>query len=75
MILGFICLLRELEPQHCLPSRKYITENILPQIHSEVMAAVKDQLASVQSMFSFTMDAWSRADNGASLLSLMLHTG
>ena len=70
---GCIHLLRELEPRYSLPSRNYITENILPQIHSEVMAAVKEQLASVRSMFSFTTDAWSRANGGASLLSLTAH--
>ena len=70
---GFIRLLRELEPRYSLPSRKYITENILPQIHDKVKAAVKDQLTSVQSVFSFTTDAWSRADGGASLLSLTAH--
>ena len=69
---GLTRLVRELEPQYSLPSTKYVTEKILPQIHSKVKAAVKKQLAGVR-FFSFTTDAWSSDDGGASLLSLTAH--
>ena len=69
---GFIRLVRELEPRYSLPSRKYVTGKILPQIHSKVKAAVNKQLAGVR-FFSFTTDAWSSDDGGASLLSLTVH--
>ena len=41
---GFIRLVRELESRYSLPSRKYVTGKILPQIHSKVKAAVNKQL-------------------------------
>ena len=69
---GFTQLVHELEPRYSLPSRKYITENILPQIYGGVKAAVLQELAGV-SFFSFTTDAWSSDDGGASLLSLTAH--
>ena len=45
---------------------------ILPQINSEVKAAVKKQLAGVR-FFSFKTDAQSSGDGGASLLRLTAH--
>ena len=69
---GFTHLVHELEPRYSLPSRKYVTENILPQIDNEVKAAVKQQLAGIR-FFSFTTDAWSSDGGGASLLSLTAH--
>ena len=48
-----------------------MAEKILPQIHSKVKAVVKKQLAVVR--FSFTTNAWSSDDGGASLLSLTAH--
>ena len=69
---GFSRLIHEIEPRYSLPSRKYITENILPQIHSGVKAAVLLELAGV-CFFSFTTDVWSSDDGGASLLSLTAH--
>ena len=65
---GFTRLVRELEPRYSLPSKKYVTEKILPK----VKAAVNKQLAGV-CFLSFTTDAWSSDDGGASLLSLMAH--
>ena len=49
-----------------------MTEKILPQINTEVKTAVKKQLES-GCFFSFTTEAWSRDDGGASLLSLTAH--
>ena len=69
---GFSQLVHDLEPRYSLPSRKYITENVLPQIYGGVKAAVLQELTDV-SFFSFTTDAWSSADGGASLLSLTAH--
>ena len=69
---GFTRLVCELEPQYSLPSRKYVTEKILPLIHSKVKAVVKKLLAGV-CFFSFTADAWSSDDAGTSLLSLTAH--
>ena len=49
-----------------------MTEKVLPRIHSKIKAAVKKQLAGA-CFFSFTTDAWSSDDGGASLLSLTAH--
>lgn len=64
--------MHELEPRYSLPSRKYVTEKILPQINIEVKTAVKKQLES-GCFFRFTTDAWSGDDGSASLLSLTAH--
>ena len=68
----FTRLLKQLEPRYSLPSRRYITEVILPRIHAGVTAAVKKELAGIP-WFSFTTDIWSTEVSNDSLLSLTAH--
>ena len=54
---GFLRLMKEMEPiaRYVVPSRKYITDVILPQIMNGVATEVKKELSSAQ-WYSFTTD-------------------
>ena len=41
---GFVSLLNTLEPRYVIPSRKYVTETVLPHIHDGIKANVKMEL-------------------------------
>ena len=69
---GFTRLLRELEPRYSLPSRRYITETVLPKVYEEVRSGVRKQVDGV-SFFSFTTDGWTSDDGIANFLSLTAH--
>ena len=61
-----------LEPRYHLPSRKFLTENIIPRIKLGVEGEVKKCLVGVQH-FSFTTDVWTTNVSNESLLSLTAH--
>ena len=69
---GFIRLMTEIEPQYVVPSRKHITDVILPSIMSGVTEEVVKELSSVQ-WYSFTTDIWSTEVSNDSLLSFTVH--
>ena len=69
---GFVQLLNILEPRYSVPSRRYITETILPRIKESVESNVRAELADVK-WFSFTTDIWSTEVSDDSLLSLTAH--
>ncbi len=69
---GFVRLLNTLEPRYSVPSRRYITETILPRIKDGVASEVRKAIAGVQ-WFSFTTDIWSTEVSNDSLLSLTAH--
>ena len=55
---GFVSLLKEMELCYTIPSRKYISETILPRIMRGVMDEVKKELQCVE-WYSFTTNIWS----------------
>ena len=70
---GFTNLLKALEPRYSLPSRRHMTETVLPRIMAGVTACVKLEIANVK-WFSFTTDIWStRAKSGTLLLNMPSH--
>ena len=69
---GFVSLLQSLEPRYSIPSRRYITDTVLPQIHTRVMSKVKDELAEAK-WISCTSDIWSTEVSNDSLISLTAH--
>ena len=69
---GFRSVLQALEPRYNLPSRRYITENILPHIHSGIMTQVQSQTAGAE-WFSFTSDIWTTNVSNKSMISLTAH--
>ena len=68
----FVHLLKTLEPRYQIPSRKYITDMVIPDIESDVRARVKEDMKDVR-CFSFTSDIWSTEVSNDSLLSLSAH--
>ena len=71
---GFRSLLNVLEPRYILPSRRYITDTVLPQIHKGIISKVEAELSltNVES-FSFTTDIWSSEISNDSMISLTAH--
>ena len=69
---GFVRLVNALEPRYKMVSRKYITETILPQIHSNTLSKVKDEITEAK-WISCTSDIWSTEISSDSLLSLTAH--
>lgn len=52
---GFGRLMNALEPRYQIPSRKYITDKVIPDIESDVRDKVKENMNDA-SWFSFTSD-------------------
>ena len=69
---GFAHLLHSLELRYALPSRKYITETVIPTIYENVKADVVVQIADVPHT-SFTSYLWSTTVSVNSLTSLTAH--
>ena len=69
---GFTHLLRELEQRYSLPSRRYLTENIVTNLFESLKAKVTQAVSGVN-FFSFTTDIWTTNVSNESLLSLTAH--
>ena len=69
---GFVRLLHSLEPRYVTPSRRYVTETVMPKIYETVRKQVKVEIAGV-SHISFTSDLWSTTVSVNSLMSLTAH--
>ena len=65
---GFTHSLKALDSRYSLPSWKYFTETVLPQIHQGITAESKKEIAGI-SWFSFTTDIWSKEVSNDSLVS------
>ena len=68
---GFTRLLKELEPRYSLPSRRYITENVI-NLFEGLKAKVALAVSNVKH-FSFTTDIWTTNVSNELLLSLTAH--
>ena len=74
--IGFINLVRSLEPRYKIPSRKYLTDNLFPRIITGVKAELNKKLHTPEldvKHYSFTTDIWSTNVAHRSLLSLTAH--
>lgn len=69
---GFSRLIGALEPRYVMPSRRYITETIMPKLYENCKKGVEGQLKGVPH-FSFTSDLWSTTVSVNSLMSLTAH--
>ena len=69
---GFVHLLKVLEPHYTPPSRKYMTEMVVPRIMEGMTAVVRHKIAGIE-YYSFTTDIWSMSVSNACLLSLTAH--
>lgn len=69
---GFRRTIQHLEPRYNMPSRHYILEKTIPQIHKDVRDNIAKQVESTNAL-SFTTDIWSCDHRPLSLLSLTAH--
>ena len=68
---GFTRLMKVLEPRYQLPSDKYLSETLVPQMYHQVSLKIKDTLVSI-SHISITTDIWSSVAQDY-YISLMCH--
>ena len=69
---GFCRLMKAAEPRYVIPSRKYFSEVLIPEIHSKVTHLVS-QLLKCTSYVSVTTDIWSSDNSHHSFMSLVAH--
>ena len=69
---GFRRTIGHLEPRYNMPSRHYILEKTIPQIHQDVRDYIAKEIDSASAL-SFTTDIWSCDHRPLSLLSLTAH--
>lgn len=69
---GFRRLLSVLEPMYEIPSRRHITDTVLPKMYDFVKSHISNLLLDVSSI-SFTTDIWSSSVCPMSLISLTAH--
>lgn len=69
---GFTRLMKKVKPKYKLPSRKYFSETIIPQIYNETKNEISKGLVSA-SAISITTDMWTNSNNVQSFLSYTAH--
>ena len=69
---GFLRLMKEVESQYAVPSRKRIKDIILPRAMNGITMKVKKELSSAQ-WYSFTTNIWSTEVSHDCLLSFTVH--
>lgn len=55
--IGFTRLMKLLKPNYDLPSRKYFTTKIIPDLHNKAMTKIQNCIKEASNM-SFTTDIW-----------------
>ena len=60
--MGFVRLLKRLRPLYQPPSRRYITEKIMPEIYQEIRKVVENQMNDAR-FISLTTDIWTSNSN------------
>uniref|UniRef100_A0A8C5MY44 BED-type domain-containing protein n=1 Tax=Leptobrachium leishanense TaxID=445787 RepID=A0A8C5MY44_9ANUR len=68
--MGFRRFINILEPRYEIPSRRYITDVMLPKIHDAVKKHISSMLQKDMKAISFTTDIWSSSVSPVSLISL-----
>ena len=70
--IGFTCLLHTLKPRYKLPSRKYLSETVIPSMIATVHDSISIKLCDINNL-SFTTDIWSTNVASDSLLRFTAH--
>ena len=70
--IGFQRLIAKLCPNYRIPSRKYFTDKIIPDIFMKVKAKIQISLDEISSL-SLTTDIWTASTNNAPFLSVTGH--
>ena len=71
---GFICLVAELDSRFVLPSRCYLSEVVVPEIHAKTKFKITELLQSTKYV-SMTTDIWTSTNCHHFFLSLTAHFG
>ena len=69
---GFIDLMAHVQPKYCLPSRRYFSETMLPQMYEDKRAKAVNLINLAESI-SFTSDIWTSNTSNESFVSLSAH--
>lgn len=69
---GFCRLIADLEPRYYLPSRRYLSEVVIPEIYAKVKHKITELLQSAK-YISLTTDIWTSTNCHHSFLSLTAH--
>ncbi|CAG5054202.1 unnamed protein product [Parnassius apollo] len=69
---GFISLMKKLKPKYVLPSRKYLSENIIPNIYEKTKTEIRYGVLRATAL-SVTTDLWTNTNNKESFLSFTAH--
>lgn len=69
---GFRRIIAKAEPRYQIPSGKYFSSTLIPQMHTTIKNKIRE-MVSCQPSVSFTSDAWSDPSIGVALLSLTAH--
>ena len=70
--IGFNRLIEKLCPNYSIPSKKYFTEKIIPDMFTKVKTKIQSSLDEISSI-SLTTDIWTASTNNAPFLSLTGH--
>jgi len=72
-IVGFLRLLAHVSPRYIMPSRKYFSDKVVPEMYATLRDKTRQDLHSDGRFpISFTTDIWSR-DGGESFISWTAH--
>nr|XP_004213102.1 zinc finger BED domain-containing protein 4-like [Hydra vulgaris] len=70
---GFNNLMNHLEPRYCMPSRKFFSKTIIPQLYMELNNKISDKLIKTD-YISFSSDIWTCPISHESFISLSTHS-
>src|SRR6218665_3719030 len=69
---GFRRIIAKAEPRYQMPSGKYFSSTLIPQMHATIKNKIRE-MVSAQPSVSFTSDVWSDPSSCVALLSLTAH--
>ncbi|XP_047127648.1 zinc finger BED domain-containing protein 4 [Hydra vulgaris] len=70
---GFNNLMNHLEPRYCMPSRKFFSKTIIPQLYMELNNKISDKLIKTD-YISFSSDIWTCPISHESFISFSSHS-
>lgn len=70
--IGFVRLLKKMKPKYKSPSRKHITDVIIPDIYNRTKNVIKKDITQAVAV-SLSTDMWTNDNNMQSFISLTIH--
>ncbi|XP_065683458.1 zinc finger BED domain-containing protein 4-like [Hydra vulgaris] len=70
---GFNNLMNHLEPRYCMPSRKFFSKTVIPQLYMELNNKISDKLIKTD-YISFSSDIWTCPISHESFILLSSHS-